>query len=93
MISKISQPCLKGFRFPRSLISYAVWRNHRFALSLRDCPVPADKWHLDEIVISIRGRKHWLWRAVDATGYVLDILMQSRINAQATMYLLMKSMK
>ncbi len=36
MISQISQPRLKGFRFPRSIISYAVWAYHRFALSLRD---------------------------------------------------------
>ena len=48
-----------------------------------DRPVPADKWHLDEVLISIRGRKHWLWRAVDANGDVLEILMQSRRNAHA----------
>ncbi len=29
----------------------------------RDRPQPADKWHLDKIVIPIRGKKHWLWRA------------------------------
>jgi transposase-like protein len=56
-------------------------------------PVPADKWHLDEVVISIRGRKHWLWRAVDANGDVLQILMQSRRNAQAAKRFLMKLMK
>ncbi|MBB4575857.1 transposase-like protein [Rhizobium lentis] len=28
-------------------------------------------WHLDEVVVSIGGRKHWLWRAVDQDGYVL----------------------
>jgi putative transposase len=58
-----------------------------------DRPVPADKWHLDEVVISIRGRKHWLWRAVDANGDVLEILMQSRRNAQAAKRFLMKLMK
>lgn len=31
----------------------------------RDCPVPSDKWRLDEVVISIRGRKQSLWRAID----------------------------
>ncbi|MCX7342428.1 MAG: DDE-type integrase/transposase/recombinase, partial [Hyphomicrobiales bacterium] len=31
-----------------------------------------DIWHLDEVVITIAGRKHWLWRAVDQDGYVLD---------------------
>ncbi len=59
----------------------------------RDRPVSADKWHLGEVVISIRGRKHWLWRAVDANGYVLEILMQSRRNAHAAKRFLMKLMK
>lgn len=36
MIRRISQPRLKGYRFPRSIISCAVWAYHRFALSLRD---------------------------------------------------------
>ena len=44
---------------------------------------PSDKWHLDEVVIMIRGVKHWLWRAVDSSGEVLDILVQSRRNARA----------
>ena len=41
-------------------------------------PKPSDKWHLDEVVLMIKGVKHWLWRAVDAKGDVLDILVQSR---------------
>ena len=36
MISQFSQPGLKGFRFPRSIISYAIWAYHRFGLSFRD---------------------------------------------------------
>jgi len=39
--------------------------------------VRGDKWHLDEVVLTIAGVKHWLWRAVDQTGMVLDILVQS----------------
>ena len=109
---------LKGFRFPRSVIGYAVWAYHRFALSLRDAedllaargitvsyetirdwvarfgvqfaakvrrdrPLPADKWHLDEVVIPINGEKFWLWRAVDGNGDVLDILLQKQRNAKA----------
>jgi putative transposase len=35
------------------------------------------------MVIRIRGETHWLWRAVDADGEVLDILVQSRRNAGA----------
>jgi putative transposase len=111
-------PRLKGFRFPREIISYAVWAYHRFTLSTadvedllaergvvvsresirqwvnrfgahfaacirRDRPIPADKWHLDEVVVPINGMNHWLWRAVDANGDVLDILIQPRRNAKA----------
>jgi len=35
-----------------------------------------DRWHLDEALISIRGKKHWLWRAVDQDGFVLEVLVQ-----------------
>lgn len=44
----------------------------------RDWSRTADKRHLDEVVITIKGRKIWLWRAVDSNGGVLDILVQSR---------------
>jgi len=55
-----------------------------YAKSIRkNRPAPADKWHLDEVVIQIQGRKYWLWRAVDSNGDVLDILVQSRRNAGA----------
>jgi transposase-like protein len=36
-----------------------------------------DKWHLDEVVVTINGRKRWLWRAVDQHGAVLDVLVQA----------------
>ena len=49
----------------------------------RDRPCPTDKWHLDEVVVPIKGRKHWLWLAIDANGDVLDILVQSRRNTAA----------
>ncbi len=48
----------------------------------RDRPRPNNKWHIDEVVITIRGRKHWLWRAIDANGDVLDIRVQTRRNAR-----------
>lgn len=111
-------PRLKGYRFAREIVAYAVWAYHRFALSTadvedllaergvivsretvrkwvnrfgchfatcikRDRPGASDKWHLDEVVIAIRGKKHWLWRAVDGNGDVLDILVQPRRNAKA----------
>jgi putative transposase len=113
-----SLPRLKGFRYPREIIAYAVWAYYRFALSTadvedllaergiivsreairlwvnrfgshfascirRDRPKPNDRWHMDEVVISIRGKKYWLWRAIDANGDVLDILVQTRRNAKA----------
>src|SRR5215213_2620227 len=40
----------------------------------RRLPRAGDKWHLDEVAIKIAGVKHWLWRAVDQTGIVLDVL-------------------
>ena len=113
-------PRLKGYRFPRDIIAYAVWAYHRFTLSTADVedllaergvivsretgrnwvnrfgqffaacikrerPSPADKWHLDEVVIQIGGETFWLWRAVDANGYALDILVQKRRNVKAAM--------
>jgi putative transposase len=59
----------------------------------RRLPAPGDKWHLDEVVISIAGRKHWLWRAVDQHGVVLDILVQSRRDMKAARRLLRKLLK
>jgi putative transposase len=49
-----------------------------------------DKWHLDEVVVSIAGKKQWLWRAVDQDGFVLDVLVQSRRNAKAAKRLMRK---
>jgi putative transposase len=49
-----------------------------------------DKWDLDEVVISINGKKHWLWRAVDADGFVLDPLVQGREGWRAAEKLLRK---
>src|SRR5947208_12193220 len=49
----------------------------------RRAPRRGDKWHLDEVVVSIAGKKHWLWRAVDQDGFVLDVLVQSRRDKRA----------
>ena len=54
----------------------------------RRLPSAGDKWHLDEVVVTIAGKKHWLWRAVDQNGVVLDILVQSRRDTQAAKRLL-----
>jgi putative transposase len=44
----------------------------------RRSPRPGDRWHLDEVFLTINGRVHYLWRAVDQDGDVLDILVQSQ---------------
>ena len=49
---------------------------------------PEDIRHLDEVVISIAGKTHWLWRAVDQDGYVLDEIVQTRRNTKAAKRLL-----
>ena len=59
----------------------------------RKQPSPHDVWHLDEVVVSIAGRKHWLWRAVDQDGYVLDEILQSRRSTKAAKRLLVRLMK
>ena len=56
-------------------------------------PRPGDKWHLDEVFIQIHGRQHYLWRAVDQDGNVLDILVQSRRDKQAATKFLRKLLK
>jgi len=56
-------------------------------------PSRQDVWHLDEVVVSIAGRKHWLWRAVDQDGYVLDEIVQSRRDTRAARRLLLRLLK
>ncbi|MET8220900.1 IS6 family transposase [Streptomyces hirsutus] len=46
-------------------------------------PRPGDTWHPDEVFIKINGERKYLWRAVDADGKVLDILVQSRRDKAA----------
>jgi putative transposase len=49
----------------------------------RSRPRPRDSWHLDEVFLKINGQVHYLWRAVDQDGDVLDILVQSRRDKKA----------
>jgi putative transposase len=46
-------------------------------------PRPGDKWHLDEVFVTIKNERHYLWRAVDQDGQVLDILVQRRRDKRA----------
>ena len=63
------------------------------AAPFRRLPRVGDKWHLDEVVLKIAGVKHWLWRAVDQTGIVLDVLVQRRRDKQSAKRLLRKLLK
>jgi putative transposase len=59
----------------------------------RKKPSRRDIWHLDEVVITIAGETHWLWRAVDQDGYVLDEIVQTRRNTKAAKHLLTRLLK
>ena len=111
-------PSYRGYRFPREIISHAVWLYNRFCLSFRDvedllaqrgvivsyetirhwCQTfgldyartlrrrrgrLGDTWYLDEIFVTMHGRRQYLWRAVDQDGDLLDILVQSRRDRRA----------
>src|SRR5919109_5366445 len=76
----IRQWCLKFGQ------DYANQLKHRRAQT-------GDKWHLDEVFLTINGKRHYLWRAVDQHGNVLDILVQSRRNAKAAKRFMAKPMK
>src|SRR5882672_4245661 len=56
-------------------------------------PRPGDKWHLDEVYITMNKERHYLWRAVDQDGNVLDILVQSRRNKRAAKKFFRKLLK
>ena len=56
-------------------------------------PRPGDKWHLDEVFLKINGKLHYLWRAVDQHGNVLDILVTSRRDTQAAKRFFRKILK
>jgi putative transposase len=101
----------KGYRFPKLVISHAVYLYHRLPISYRDVqellfkrgidvshetlrawcvkfgpdlaealrqrkPKRGRVWHLDEMRIMLGGVAHWLWRAVNEYGEVLDVLLQ-----------------
>jgi putative transposase len=56
-------------------------------------PRPGDTWHLDEVFLTIQGKRYYLWRAVDQDGYVLDILVQRRRDKQAAKRFFRKLLK
>ena len=56
---------------------------HLYAKQMRKRKVWGDTWHLDEVFCRINGQVHYLWRAVDQDGQVLDILVQRKRNKPA----------
>src|SRR5499427_8403485 len=56
-------------------------------------PRPSDRWHLDEMVVRIAGKRMYLWRAVDDEGEVLDMLIQRRRDTRAALRLMRKLLK
>src|SRR6201981_2601146 len=61
---------------------------------LRGCrPRPRDRWHLDEMVVRIAGKRMYLWRAVDHEGEVLEILVQRRRDRSAAVKLMRKLLR
>ena len=73
------------------------WVNHFGPLIAADLrkrrPKPHTTWHLDEVYLKIDGRLVYLWRAVDAEGEVLDVLVQSKRNKHAAMKLMRKLLR
>jgi putative transposase len=73
------------------------WVNHFGTMIAADLrkrrPKPHMTWHLDEVYLKIDGRMAYLWRAVDAEGEVLDVLVQARRNKRAALKLMRKLLK
>ena len=73
------------------------WVNHFGPIVAADLqkrrPKPHSIWHLDEVYLKIDGRMVYLWRAVDAEGEVLDVLVQSKRNKHAALKLMRKLLK
>src|ERR1700750_3039953 len=65
-----------------------------FARRLRQHrPRAGSQWHLDEMVVRIRGERLYLWRAVDHEGEILDMLVQRRRDKRAAVRLMRKLLK
>ena len=73
------------------------WINHFGPLIAADLrkrrPKPHSTWHLDEVFLKIDGRMVYLWRAVDAEGEILDVLVQSKRDQHAAAKLMRKLLK
>lgn len=71
-----------------------IWRRALYNFNVRRrSPRPGDRWHLDEVFLKINGRLHYLWRAVDQDGDVLDILVQRHKDKKAAKKFFRKLLK
>lgn len=59
----------------------------------RKRPYITDKWHLDEMVVTIKKQQYYLWRAVDSEGNVLDVLLQRHRDTKAAQRFFRKLLK
>src|SRR4030081_2081354 len=59
----------------------------------RSRPRPSDRWHLDEMVVRIAGKRMYLWRAVDDEGEILNMLVQRRRDKRAALRLMRKLLR
>src|SRR5260370_13768643 len=77
-----------------SVRSWVLKFGPMIARRLRLCrPRPSDRWHLDEMVVGIGGRRMYLWRAVDHEGEILDVLLQRRRDRRAAVKLMRKLLR
>jgi putative transposase len=86
--------------FRSVLLTYETVRNWcekfgpSYAVQLkRRRPKLGDKWHLDEVFLKINGVQHYLWRAVDQHGVVIDILVQSKRDRRAAILFFRKLLR
>lgn len=67
-----------------SIRTWCINFSDLFARGLRQRePRRGSRWHLDEMCVDVGGVKHWLWRAVDEHGAVLDVLLQQHRDTEA----------
>ena len=73
------------------------WVNHFGPMIASDLrkrrPRPHSTWHLDEVYLKIDGRMVYLWRAVDAEGEILDVLVQAKRDKHAALKLMRNLLK
>ncbi len=84
----------RGIVFYESVRRWALKFGQDYARRLKRKRLSrCDVWHLDEVVVTVAGRKHWLWRVVDQDGYILDEIVQSRRDTKAAQSLLKRLLK